>query len=122
VEAFGREGAAAGTAALTALPLWFRIIVGATGGIVEETLYRGYAVERLARLTGRRWLGASLATLAFGAAHIPAWGVGFAAVADLQAGVVLVLFYLWRRALVANMLAHSTALIVAMFTIVPRAA
>jgi membrane protease YdiL (CAAX protease family) len=36
-------------------------------------------------------------------------------------GVVLVLFYLWRRDLLANMLAHSAGLIVALFTTVPWA-
>ena len=29
------------------------------------------------------------------------------------------LFYLWRRDLVANMLAHSSGIVVAMFTMVP---
>jgi membrane protease YdiL (CAAX protease family) len=121
VKAWGHQGAEAGIAELAVLPTWFRVVIGATGGVVEETLYRGYAVERLSTITGRRWLGAALATVAFAAAHIPAWGVGFAVTADLPAGVILVLFYLWRRDLVANMLAHSTGLIVAMFTIVPSA-
>jgi hypothetical protein len=31
----------------------------------------------------------------------------------------MTLFYLWRRDLVANMIAHSFGLLVAMFTIVP---
>jgi membrane protease YdiL (CAAX protease family) len=119
VQRWGQAGAAAGLAELSALPIWFRLVLGVTGGIVEETLYRGYAVERLATLTGRRWLGAVLATVAFTAAHIPAWGLGFALVADLPAGVLLVLFYLWRRDLVANMLAHSAGIIVAMLTTVP---
>ena len=121
VKVWGQQGADEGIAGLAALPGWFRVVLGVTGGVVEETLYRGYAVERLATIAGRRWLGATLATIAFGAAHIPAWGLGFALVADLPAGVILVLFYLWRRDLVANMLAHSTGLIVAMFTTVPPA-
>jgi len=119
VKMWGQEGADAGIAELALLPTWFRVVVGATGGVVEETLYRGYAVERLSTLTGRRWLGATLATLIFAAAHIPVWGFGFAVVADLPAGILLVLAYLWRRDLVANMLAHSAGLMVAMFTIVP---
>lgn len=113
------EGLAAGVARLAVWPAWFRLFVGATSGIVEETLYRGYAVERLAAITGRTWLGALIATLAFGAAHIPFWGVGFAMVADLPAGVLLVLFYLWRRDLLANILAHSAGLIIRLFTSVP---
>jgi len=35
--------------------------------------------------------------------------------------LILALFYLWRRDLLANMLAHSTWLIVALFTTVPTA-
>jgi len=41
--------------------------------------------------------------------------------ADLPAGIVLTVFYLWRRDLIANMLAHSTSIVIAMFTIVPAA-
>ena len=122
VERWGDGRPAAEIAALATLPAWYRVVLGATGGIVEETLYRGYAVERLATLTGRRWLGAALATLVFAAAHIPSWGVRFAFLADLPAGILLVAFYLWRRDLVANMLAHSTGIILAMFTVVPRSA
>ena len=121
VELSGRRGADAGMAILATLPAWFRVLLGATSGVVEEMLYRGYAVERLATITGRRWLGAALSTLAFAAAHIPTWGLRFALVADLPAGIVLVVFYLWRRDLAANMLAHSAGIVVAMFTIVPRA-
>ena len=101
---------------LARLPIWFRVIVGATGGIVEEILYRGYAIERLAALSGRRWLGATLAALAFGFAHVPAWGLGFALAADLPFGIVMTVFYVWRRDLVANMLVHSCALTLAMLT------
>ena len=121
VRAFGLDGAQAGIAELAKLPGWFRVVLGATGGVVEETLYRGYLIERLAALTGRRWLGASLATVAFALAHVPTWGVGFALAADLPAGIVLTVFYLWRRDLIANMLAHSTSIVIAMFTIVPAA-
>lgn len=95
-------------------PLWFRVFVGATSGAVEETLYRGYAIERLATLTGRRWLGALLAATAFALAHTPAWGAGFALAVDLPFGIVMTLFYLWRRDLAANALAHSTGLVVAL--------
>jgi hypothetical protein len=42
-------------------------------------------------------------------------------VADLPVGVILALFYLWRRDLFANMLAQSAWLIVALFTTVPTA-
>jgi membrane protease YdiL (CAAX protease family) len=118
LNALGTDGLQAGIQKLAALPVWFRVIVGATGGIVEETLYRGYAIERLASITGSRWLGATISVVAFGLAHVPAWGVGFALGADLPFGVLMTLFYLWRRDLLANILAHSTGLVVAMLTVV----
>lgn len=100
---------------LAMMPLWLRVIVGATGGIVEEILYRGYAIERLAALTGKLWLGATIATAAFALAHVPAWGLTLALAGDLPFGIVMTLAYVWRRDLVANILVHSTALVVAMF-------
>jgi membrane protease YdiL (CAAX protease family) len=94
-------------------------VVGVTGGAIEETLYRGYAIERLATITGRRWLGGAISAVAFGLAHVPGWGIGFALAADLPFGIVMTLFYLWRRDLVANILAHSTVLVVSLLTAVP---
>ena len=96
---------------LAKLPIWFRVLMGATGGAVEETLYRGYAVERLATLTGHRALGAVLALTGFTLAHVPAWGLRYALAADLPFGIVLTLFWLWRRDLAATALAHRTGLV-----------
>jgi len=118
---WGREGVDEGTRQLVALPIWFRLFVGATSGAVEEFLYRGYAIERLGALTGSRGVGAGLATLGFALAHVPAWGLGFALIADLPFGILMTAFYLWRRDLLANMLAHSAGLVFAMLTVVPPA-
>jgi membrane protease YdiL (CAAX protease family) len=110
-------GLQAGIQKLAALPIWFRLIVAVTGGIIEETLYRGYAVERLAMITGRAWVGGVISMIIFGLAHIPSWGVGFSLAADLPFGVVMTLFYLWRRDLLANIIAHSGTLVMAMLAI-----
>jgi len=117
VKLWGASGRDAGVAMIASWPAWFRLFVAVTSGIVEETLYRGYAVERLIAVTGRTWLGAALAMLAFGVAHIPAWGAGFALTNDLAAGIVLVLVYIWRRDLIANILAHTAGLIIGLFAI-----
>lgn len=116
---FGRDGLAAGVQELALLPIWFRLITGFTGGIVEEILYRGYAIERLATLIGQRWIAGAMSAVVFGLAHIPMWGVAFALGADLPFGILMTAFYLWRRDLIANMIAHSGALMVAMLTDVP---
>jgi membrane protease YdiL (CAAX protease family) len=119
LNAMGTAGLDAGLQQLAKLPAWFRVFLGVTGGVVEEILYRGYAVERLATITGREWLGGAISAVAFGLAHIPTWGIGFALAADLPFGILMTVFYLWRRDLLANMLAHSTGLVVAMLTTVP---
>ena len=53
------------------------------------------------------------------ATDVPTWGLSFALAADLPFGLLATWFYLWRRDLGANSLAHSTALIVAMLKPVP---
>jgi membrane protease YdiL (CAAX protease family) len=117
--ALGAPGLEEGVQRLAAIPVWFRLAVGVTGGVIEELLYRGYAVERLATITGRRWLGGAISAVVFGLAHIPTWGLGFALGADLPFGIVMTAFYLWRRDLLANMLAHSAGVGVAMVTLSP---
>ena len=113
----GTTGLDEGIRKLAVLPVWFRVVLGLTGGAVEEVLYRGYAVERLIALTGRTWLGAAIPAVIFGLAHIPGWGLGFALGADLPFGVVMTAFYVWRRDLLANILAHSGGLVVSLVTL-----
>jgi membrane protease YdiL (CAAX protease family) len=104
---------------LASLPGWFRVALAATGGPIEELLYRGYAIERLITLTGRRWMAGAVSTIAFALAHVPAWGIGFALAADLPFGIVMTVVYLWRRELAANAIAHGTGLVAAMMAIAP---
>lgn len=115
--ALGTEGMQAGMDQLAAMPVWFRVVVGLTAGMIEEIFYRGYAIERLATITGRAWLGGLISAVIFGLAHVPEWGLGFALAADMPFGLLTTAFYLWRRDLVANMIAHSTGLVVAMLAL-----
>lgn len=95
----------AATAAVVQVPLWLFITTPIIAGITEEILYRGYAVERLSFLTGRRSLAGIIAGAAFLATHW-SWGgtqmiiVGFAT-------VILTGLYLWRRDLICCMIAHA---------------
>ncbi len=86
-------------------PLWLRLFMLITAGVAEEALYRGFAIERLTALTGRRWLAALIALAAFVAAHVPFWGLG-AIATPIVGGGFFTLVYLWRRDLVACMVAH----------------
>jgi membrane protease YdiL (CAAX protease family) len=113
----GTAGLDEGIQRLVVLPVWFRVIVGLTGGIVEEVLYRGYAVERLATITGWPWLAGTVSVVFFTLAHVPAWGLGFALGTDLPFAIAMTAFYLWRRDLLANILAHSGGLVVSLLTL-----
>lgn len=86
-------------------PLWLRLFMLITAGVAEEAIYRGFAIERLTALTGRRWLAALIALAAFVAAHVPFWGLG-AIATPIVGGGFFTLVYLWRRDLVACMVAH----------------
>lgn len=97
--------AAKAGATVVSWPLWLRLFALVTAGVVEEAIYRGYAIERLTALTGRRWLAALIALAAFCAAHLPFWGLG-AVATPLVGGAFFTLLYLWRRDLVACMVAH----------------
>lgn len=115
----GTEGIQAGLDQIASMPPWFRVVVGATAGVIEEIFYRGYAIERLTTITGRAWLGGLISAVVFGLVHIPEWGLGFALAADLPFGLLAAAFYLWRRDLLANMLAHSTGVVMAMLAVAP---
>ena len=89
----------------SSLPLL--VVAGVSAGVVEETLYRAYAIERLSQWSGSTALAAALALAAFAVAHVPFWGVA-AALATLPAGLLLTLLYVARRDLAANVVAHAT--------------
>jgi CAAX protease family protein len=100
-------GYAAGMEQVLALPLWVRVLAVIQAGIVEETLFTGYAVTRLTLLTGRVWLAAALSLIVFCALHVPVWGAG-AALAFFVSGVLSMAFFVWRRDLLAMIVAHVT--------------
>jgi uncharacterized protein len=95
-----------GIAAVIAWPLWLRIFAVVTAGVVEEVLYRGYAVERLASLTGSYWVGGAISIVVFGLVHLPFWGPGIL-LNTLFAGTVFTLVYVRRRDLWLCIIAHT---------------
>lgn len=86
--------------------LGFGLLLALRGGVIEEVLYRGLAIEQLAVLTGSRWLAAIIATLAFVAVHMvhfdPRQLIPIATAAFALAGI-----YLWRHNLWINIIAHT---------------
>jgi len=101
----GLPGFESGLARLENLPTWFLLIATISAGIVEETLYRGYAIERLGPLIG--YLGAGLVSLTVHTlVHLPVWGWG-PTLSFFVPGAVITAFYLWRRDLLACIVAHA---------------
>jgi len=91
-EAFGR------------LPVWLVSLICVRAGVVEELFFRGYAIERLEAMGLHRFWAATIPLAIFAVGH---WTGGWAnIVIALALGAVLAAFYLWRRDLAANMIAH----------------
>ena len=106
-----------GLSKLRDIPASVLLLGALSAGVVEELLYRGYAIERLSELTGHRvWLGALLSLLSFALAHWPFWGLG-SVVFTFIGGSCLTLLYVWKRDLGANMLAHTLTAIVQLLAI-----
>ena len=86
-------------------PLWYRVLLVTRAAVMEETLFRGYGIERLNELTGNRWIAGAVTWAAFTLAHLPSWGWAQLIIAG-SGGLVLTALYLWRRDLICNMTAH----------------
>jgi uncharacterized protein len=92
---------------LQSLPFVTRLLLALTAGVFEETLYRGYALERLTMIWGNKWAAAVVTVALFTFAHLPVVGIAHL----LPVGIVSVfvtLLYLWRRDLILNIAAHAT--------------
>jgi membrane protease YdiL (CAAX protease family) len=92
---------------LQSLPLMARVVLVITAGVYEETLYRGYGIERLSKYFGGKWIAAAITLAVFTYAHASAVGAAQLAPILIVAGLVTVL-YLWRRDLLLNMVVHTT--------------
>jgi membrane protease YdiL (CAAX protease family) len=92
----------------------FLIYLSIMAGVIEETLWRGYAIERLAQKTGRRWLTGLALALGFALVHLATYGPADAAKLLVPAAGFTVLF-LVRRDLMSNIIAHSLYNVAAIF-------
>ena len=87
---------------------WVITLVVIRAGVAEEVFMRGYLLERLKTLTGSTTMTVILSLIPFALLHYP--GQGWAGVlVSFAAGGVLTWFYLWKRDLKANIIAHFTA-------------
>jgi len=93
--------------AVRLLPAWVLIPAWVTGSFTEEVLFRSYPIERLTQLTGRRWLASLITIVAFTVLHLFGWDWIHVLTVVLPAGVMITLFYLWRRNLALNVMIHA---------------
>jgi membrane protease YdiL (CAAX protease family) len=94
-----------GMAAVTALPLWLRVLIVVRAAVFEEIYFRGFAIERLTEILGSQWGAASISFVAFTFEHLGYWGWAHLMIAGFG-GAILTGLYLWRRDLGANIIAH----------------
>src|SRR5262249_51063433 len=75
-KSIGLQGYAAGVKMALTLPLWVRIPAVLTAGVVEEILFRGYPVTRLASLTGSAALAGFFSSAGFSSLYFSILGAG----------------------------------------------
>ncbi len=105
---------------LAAVPFGLRVAVVLTAAICEEFIYRGFAIEELAALTGGRWMAGILSLALFTVSHAGLYGFSTALIVPGIMGAVLTGLYLWRRNLPSCVLLH--AIVDGLFVIVIPAA
>ncbi|MGO8997576.1 MAG: CPBP family intramembrane glutamic endopeptidase [Polyangiaceae bacterium] len=72
--------------------------------VAEEIFFRGYAIERLEKLTGSPWIASLASLLVFASSHY-VQGLG-GIVGALVLGGVMTVYYVKRRDLLANVTGH----------------
>jgi membrane protease YdiL (CAAX protease family) len=90
---------------IVSLPLWLVALTVLRAGVCEEVLFRGYGIDRLAALSGSRVLAAIVTALIFMLGHAEAYGAAYM-LNILPVTTIVTVFYLWRRDLVSNIIAH----------------
>jgi len=102
--AYSSLGIKYGEGARIAPSLLVTFLTVVRAGISEEVFYRGFALERLQSLSGSKWIAAAISLLLFAAFH---YRQGLAGIfIALVVGAVITLFYMWKRDLLAAIIAH----------------
>jgi membrane protease YdiL (CAAX protease family) len=86
--------------------VWLRIFAAITAGVVEETLFRGFAVTRLTELSGSMLWVVIFSSGVFAVLHLPVWGAG-PSLAFFIGSLAMSAFFVWRRDLLAMIIAHA---------------
>ncbi len=88
------------------MPVGLWLLVALSAGVGEEIAERGFALSRLAELSGGVvFAAAATLVLAIGA-HVPYWGWRYA-ILLVPAESLFIATYLWRRTIMPNIIAHT---------------
>lgn len=104
--AAGFSGYAAGMDMVMLGPVWFRVVAAVSAGVVEETLFRGFAVTRLLRMTGSPLFAIVVSSAVSAGPHFPLWGAG-PTFSWFVGGVATTALFVWRRVLLTMVLFHA---------------
>lgn len=91
--------------ALAARPIPLILFLSITAGVVEEWLFRFYAINRLHFLSNNKWLASTIAGAVFIALHAPSWGLSHLIPVTLVT-LIFTAYYWWRRDFWSSVLAH----------------
>jgi membrane protease YdiL (CAAX protease family) len=95
----------AGTTSITSMSVLAVVGLIVSAAVCEEILYRGYPIERLSEVTGRRWIAYALTVPIFVAPHVVFFGAQWLWTSGAGA-LAIYLLYARRRNLPACMLLH----------------
>jgi len=98
---------------LASFPIWAKFLIALRAGVVEEIIFRGFAIESLTRILKNRWVAASISLVLFTLIHLQGWGLTHLISVGLV-GAVITLFYLWKRNLWITIIAHFLVDFIAM--------
>ena len=101
---------------IATVPIILRIALVLTAGICEEFIYRGFAIEEMTCLTGKRWLSAVIAWAFFTGGHAHLYHLSAALIVPGTLGAVLTVLYLWQGNLASCALIH--AIVDALFLVI----
>jgi membrane protease YdiL (CAAX protease family) len=91
--------------AIAARPIPLILFLSVTAGVVEEWLFRFYAINRLHFLSNNKWLASTIAGAVFIALHAPSWGFSHLIPVTLVT-LIFTAYYWWRRDFWSSALAH----------------
>jgi len=103
--ALGLPSRSARVTAIAHEPIWLMALLTARAGIVEEWLFRFFAIGRMAFVTRNRWAASLVPGAIFVALHAQSWALDHLIPVTIVT-VLLTIQYWWRRDFWGNALSH----------------